>query len=1513
MMPPIQPSPKRKRSFGIIPDSYIFAEELKASRMSVEEDKAAYDDNGPSPSPSPEDEVLSSSVRVIPDELIDFLATNKSTPPQKRRKRMTGSGSEASNGHVPDNYIVVKQSSMEIRCRDAKLPSNGSTLSKPKVRFHCHWSQQRQKSEPSHITIQDDDGNPLLTVPLSLEFNLMIILNPFDDVLISLTVDRDSQKYARQSSGKLWTEIGISLQNRDGSDYIQIDFTIKWEVTTHLELIQPKKTDALSKVLSAYFPDPSATNLGLLSAQDFYKSAHCPDPYDEVPASIETPNLKSTLYPFQKRAVQWMLRREGSEWSAATGSVRAAQLETTDRLPISFSPATDAQGRSFYISQLFGMIVFDLAPFFAAEQSIKGGILAEEMGLGKTIEMIALLTLHTRPNQGLSIFDPFTGEILRTTNATLIISPPSIAKQWMSEIKAHAPNLKVTYYQGVKNRKVQNEDTMEDFATSHVVVTTYAVLASEIYFTKLNPGRTLRSQSKYERPKSLLVQFSWWRVCLDEAQMVESGVSKAATVARMIPRINAWAITGTPVRKDINDLLGLLIFLRYEPLVSVWQSLVSSHKAHFHKVFDSISLRHSKRSVRGEINLPQQRRFVITIPFNSIEEQYYRELFGQMCKESGLSTEGAPLIDGWDPSDYAEVMRRWLVRLRQAALYPELRNKRGLKHNKDEDEPVVQTASKVLELMFSQIDIAIRTNHRLLLMSRLKRGQLYENSPRVQKALEIWEAVIVESSVDVKEARDELSSEISLEKAKLASRADKGPGSEIVKTETIPSSQAQGSRSIVGGDFDVQDGSDPASRIGVLRTRLRTALELHHMAVFFRANAHFQIKTNEEMTKPDSPEFDKFEKLEKEGYEAAKELRREILHEVFNRANTLMATIKRHTESGTVVQLPKFAPNVLTGGPECRRIMDDFESLGNNMDNQAREINEWRDHLSRILSSSLVDNDDDEIEINGEEYEDSTKVQEEVVVYVQALRTMIADRQTSLTGVENYLTNQEAKTALREAKNGVGPAPEQLLALFQVRERFIHKGTSVRGALSELRSHISNLKGQGDRAQNELSIVEAQLKMTHKYLTDQTKVATALEKEVELFTKCMNLRVEYYKQLQAISNQVAPYTGPNNDLVVENMLSKERELVQSLAVMRAKKRYLDHLKEEAKKPKDQRVCIICRDEFELGVLTICGHQFCSDCIKKWWRSHHECPICKRRLIRADLHEITYKPQEATLTVEHEEIREPLKERSPNSNSLGKSVIYSDVSKATLSAINDIELPGNNSFGTKIDTLARHILYLRESDSGTKSIVYSQFTDFLSVLARAFDTFRIGHSSVACNGIEKFKNDPGTEVFLLHSRAHSAGLTLVNASHVFLCEPLLNTALELQAIARVDRIGQTSDTSVWLYNIAGTVEESIHELSVKRRLEHLGHAARSKKGKERALTDEELVASGLEEANSLELQKTILADLMAKGKGGEVVSENDLWACLFGGRKKRNTVDLTGDGAVEDPGNAVGLTGVGAKD
>ena len=160
------------------------------------------------------------------------------------------------------------------------------------------------------------------------------------------------------------------------------------------------------------------------------------------------------------------------------------------------------------------------------------------------------------------------------------------------------------------------------------------------------------------------------------------------------------------------------------------------------------------------------------MPFTPIEEQHYQELFGQMCEEAGLDSQGAPLLDTWDPDAVSDVMRRWLVRLRQTVLHPEVggRNRRALGQK---DGPL-RTVDQVLDVMMDQTDVSIRADQRALLTSRLRRGQLFENSPRVQEALDIWEDVITEARVIVGECRAQLHEEqakVSADGKSLANRS----------------------------------------------------------------------------------------------------------------------------------------------------------------------------------------------------------------------------------------------------------------------------------------------------------------------------------------------------------------------------------------------------------------------------------------------------------------------------------------------------------------------------------------------------------------------------------------------------------------------------------------------------------------------------------------------------------------------------------------------------------------------
>jgi E3 ubiquitin-protein ligase SHPRH len=318
-----------------------------------------------------------------------------------------------------------------------------------------------------------------------------------------------------------------------------------------------------------------------------------------------------------------------------------------------------------------------------------------------------------------------------------------------------------------------------------------------------------------------------------------------------------------------------------------------------------------------------------------------------------------------------------------------------------------------------------------------------------------------------------------------------------------------------------------------------------------------------------------------------------------------MKKIAKRASAQTFVQIPEFPSNPPKGGLESRRIMEQLDALGVALDAQANQLDEWREKAIQFLLRPLVD-EDDGVEITGDEYEESTKTQDEVMVYVQALRAVIADRHDALTGQENKLVEYEVKTALRFAKEGGGAFPEKTIELLGIRQQLKPPKDMgfVRRIVADLRALAISLRTDAEngslRAESELMLVEKQLKTTQKQLAEQTKAIAGLEKEVESFASVMNTRLEYYRQLQQVSDMVAPYEGPNNTKILDKWLKEEEKVSTKIAQAKSKRRYLLHLKMEAANPQEQRVCVICREEFEVGALTVCGHQYCKECIQLWW-------------------------------------------------------------------------------------------------------------------------------------------------------------------------------------------------------------------------------------------------------------------------------------------------------------------------
>lgn len=279
-----------------------------------------------------------------------------------------------------------------------------------------------------------------------------------------------------------------------------------------------------------------------------------------------------------------------------------------------------------------------------------------------------------------------------------------------------------------------------------------------------------------------------------------------------------------------------------------------------------------------------------------------------------------------------------------------------------------------------------------------------------------------------------------------------------------------------------------------------------------------------------------------------------------------MSRVAQSAANQSFTVIPEIPTSPPSGGLESRRILERLDSLAEALDAQANVLDEWRETTIEFLLRPLVDDDSEGAEITGEEYEQSHKAQDEVVVYVQALRAVIADRHDAVTGQKNTLIAEETKRLLRLARKGEDAYPEKTIETLTVRAQVKPPDDlgSLRGIVAELRTLVNTLRLEvengSSRANNELTLVKKQFVRTQQYLSEQTKANAGLEREIDLFTTAMNARLEYYKQLQAISDMVSPHEGPNNDTVIAKMLAEEEKISKKIATAKSKRRYLEHLR-----------------------------------------------------------------------------------------------------------------------------------------------------------------------------------------------------------------------------------------------------------------------------------------------------------------------------------------------------------------
>ncbi|KAK2984529.1 hypothetical protein RJ640_025026 [Escallonia rubra] len=437
---------------------------------------------------------------------------------------------------------------------------------------------------------------------------------------------------------------------------------------------------------------------------------------------MEPPStLQCELHPYQKQALHWMIKLEKGQCMDEAGTtlhpcweayfladkrefvvyVNPFSGDATVEFPSILQMARGGVCSKTLVDILIACICY-LDRFKCFDLRVQLKILADAMGLGKTIMTIALLLAHSERGGSLgseSTSQTFSGsrvagnashqspalstkamkfpgfhKLAKQKNSligggNLIICPMTLLGQWKAEIETHAQPGSLSIYVHYGQSRPKDASIL---AQSDVVLTTYGVLASEFSAENADDNGGLYS-------------VRWFRVVLDEAHTIKSSKSQVSLAAAALLADRRWCLTGTPIQNNLEDIYSLLRFLRVEPWGSWawWSRLVQKPFEEgderglklVQTILRPIMLRRTKFSTDQEgrpiLLLPPAHIEVIYCELNEAERDFYEALFKRSKVKFDQFVEQGRVLH-----NYASILEL-LLRLRQCCDHPFLVMSRG--------------------------------------------------------------------------------------------------------------------------------------------------------------------------------------------------------------------------------------------------------------------------------------------------------------------------------------------------------------------------------------------------------------------------------------------------------------------------------------------------------------------------------------------------------------------------------------------------------------------------------------------------------------------------------------------------------------------------------------------------------------------------------------------------------------------------------------------------------------------
>ena len=242
-------------------------------------------------------------------------------------------------------------------------------------------------------------------------------------------------------------------------------------------------------------------------------------------------------------------------------------------------------------------------------------------------------------------------------------------------------------------------------------------------------------------------------------------------------------------------------------------------------------------------------------------------------------------------------------------------------------------------------------------------------------------------------------------------------------------------------------------------------------------------------------------------------------------------------------------------------------------------------------------------------------------------------------------------------------------------------------------------------------------------------------------------------------------------------------------------------------------------ESEDAATSKCHHVFHRECIQPYMQLDNgdkgiKCPKCRANLT------IDLFPDDEALA----KIKAPKDERGGKKNKGELDV--EDIIPKSKTILNQINLSEYRT-SSKIETLLVKLREIRTGENGkkNKAIIFSQYTSMIDIVEWRMkkENFVIrklvGSMAVTARAqnLHEFCHDPEVDAIIMSLKSGGEGLNLQAANYVFVLEPWWNPAVEMQAVMRAHRIGQKREVTAFRFACKDTIETKMHELQKLKRL------------------------------------------------------------------------------------------------